>query len=162
MKGLDQFLLPYIISQLVALVILVAALKSTRLARLLFSLLFLYAAVINMQLSLRNPDAYLDYAPMALPFYRKFITGPFSQFNYILVPAIAVGQFFIGLGMLLRHEWVKAACIGAIVFLLAITPLMVGSAFPFPLIVAFAAWLILKNDRKAYLWQKNLPGIKLV
>jgi hypothetical protein len=162
MKGLDQYLLPYIISQVVALAFLVAALKSTRLARLLFSLLFLYAAVFNMQLSLRNPDAYLDYASMALPFYRTFITGPFSRFNHILVPAIAAGQFLIGLGMLLRNGWVKAASIGAIVFLLAITPLMVGSAFPFPLVVAFAAWLVLKKDRKAYLWQKTVPGIRLV
>ena len=154
MKGLEQYLLPYIISQLVALGILLAAYTNVRLARLLFALLFLYASVFNMQLGLRNPDAYLDYASMALPFYRKFIQGPFSQVNHLMVPLIAVGQLCIGVGMALREWWVNWACMGAIVFLLAITPLMVGSGFPFTIIVAFAAGRILRRDQKAYLWQK--------
>ena len=154
MKGLEQYLLPYIISQLVALGILLAAYTNVRLARLLFALLFLYASVFNMRLGLRNPDAYLDYASMALPFYRKFIQGPFSQVNHLMVPLIAVGQLCIGVGMVLREWWVNWACMGAIVFLLAITPLMVGSGFPFTIIVAFAAGRILRRDQKAYLWQK--------
>jgi hypothetical protein len=65
---------------------------------------------------------------------------------------IAVGQFLIAIGILLKGWWVKWACIGAMIFLFSIIPLMVGSAFPFSLIVSWAAWLVLSRDKKDYLW----------
>jgi hypothetical protein len=125
-------------------------------ARLLLAALFLYAAIFNMQLSIRNPDKYLEYAPMALPFYRRFIEGWFSHYNYIVVPLIAVGQLIISLGFLLKGWWVKWACIGAIVFLLAIAPLMVGAGFPFSIVVSIAATIVLKKDKRDYLWRRSV------
>jgi hypothetical protein len=154
MEGLDQYLIVYLIANAIAIIILVTAWKNTRNARILFALLFIWAACTNMYTGLTQPDVYLEYAKMALPFYRKFIYGWFSHYSYIMVPLIAAGQYLIGFGVLLKGWWVKWACIGAIIFLLAITPLMVGSGFPFPLIVGWAAWLILKNDDKDYLWHK--------
>ena len=154
MKGLDQYLVPYIIVQAIALIFLITALRSTRAARILFSALFIYAAIFNMQLSLRNPDAYLDYARLALPFYRDFINGWFSHYHHFIIPLIATGQFLIGLGMLLKSWWVKWACIGAIIFLLCITPLMVGSGFPFPILTSLAAFIILKKSNRDYVWKK--------
>ena len=127
-------------------------------ARLLFAALFLYAAVFNMQLGLRNPDKYLEYAPMALPFYRNFIEGWFSRYNYIMVPLIAVGQLLISIGFLLNGWWVKWACVGAIIFLLSIAPLMVGAGFPFSIVVSIAAYLILKKDSRNVLWRKQQPA----
>jgi hypothetical protein len=152
MKALDHYILPYFISNGVAIIFLLAAWKNTRLARLLFALLFLYAAGYNMYIGLVTPDAYLDFAGLALPFYRDFINGWFSHYNDIVIPMIAIGQLLIGIGMLLKGWWVNWACIGGIIFLLSIIPLMVGSAFPFSLIVSWAAWLVFKNDRKDYLW----------
>lgn len=152
LQGLDDYLVPYIIVQFVGIGFLATANWNTRLARLLFSILFLYAAFINLQLGLKNPDVYLEYGEMALPFYRDFIQGWFSKYNHIMVPAIAFGQFLIGIGMLLQGWWVRWACTGVILFLMAIAPLMVGSGFPFSLVASIAAWLILQNDEKYVLW----------
>jgi len=159
MKDLDQFLVPYVISQAVAIGFLWAAWKNTKLARLLFALLFVAASAFNMHLGLTSPDTYIVYASMAVPLYRNFINGWFSHYNHIIIPMIALGQFAIGLGMLLKGWWVRWACVGAIIFLLSIAPLMTGSAFPFSLIVSCAAWLVLKKGKKCYLWQGTKHGL---
>lgn len=154
MEGLNQYIIPYLLSQVVAIVIIMMAYRNTRITRILFGLMFLGASVINMSAGINDPTVYVDYGKMALPFYRDFIIGWFSQHNNVVVPAIAVAQFFIGLGMILRGTLVKLACIGAILFFLGITPLMVGSAFPFPLFAAWAAWVVYRRDDKGYVWQK--------
>lgn len=158
MRNLDLFLLPYIISQCVALFILLLAWKKTHWGRMVFAMLFMYAGIYNMYIGFEKPDDYLGFADYALPFYRDFINGWFKHNNHIAIPIIATGQLMVATGMLLRGWWVKWACIGAIVFLISIIPLMVGSAFPFPIIVSFAAWLILKRDDREYLWKKS--GVK--
>lgn len=155
MKGLDEFLVPYTISQIVAIAILITAVKSTKWARALFAALFLWASCTNMYLGIAAPDTYLDYAKFALPFYRDFINGWFSHYNQIIIPIIATGQLLIAVGMLLKGWWVKWACIGSIIFLLSISPLMVASAFPFSLIVSAAALLILKKDNLNPWWGKG-------
>lgn len=156
MKHLDQYLLPYLITQGVAAIFLVVAWKNTRLARLLFFLLFTLASITNFSFSFSNPNLYLAYADTALPFYRDFINGWFSRHIHMMVPMIATGQFMIAIGIILKGWWVKWACIGAIIFLMAIAPLMVGSGFPFSFIVSWAAWIVLKKDKKDFLWRK--PG----
>jgi hypothetical protein len=155
MKGLDQYLAAYIGSQMVSLIILFAAWKNTRVARVLFSILFFWAAGVNMYSGLTKPDVYLEYSKMALPFYRDFINGWFSQYNHIMIPLIAAGQLLIAVGMLLKGWWVQWACIGAIIFLLSIAPFMVGSAFPFSITVSLAAWMILKKDDHDYIWKRK-------
>lgn len=155
MKGLDEFLVPYTISQIVAVAILVTSAKSTRWARVLFAALFFWAFCINIYLGITDPNSYLGNAKFALPFYRDFINGWFSHYNHIIIPAIACGQLLIAIGMLLKGWWVKWACTGAIVFLMSISPLMVASAFPFSLIVSAAAFIILKNDKRGFIWLKK-------
>lgn len=157
MEGLSQYLVPYLVSQVAAIMFLMIAYRNTRVTRLLFAFIFIGASGINLSTGLTNPDTYLEYAKMALPFYSRFISGWFSQYNDLIVPAIAVGQFLVGAGMLLRGWWVRLACIGAILFLLGITPLMVGSAFPFPLLVGWAAVVVLRRDRKDFLWRVPVP-----
>jgi hypothetical protein len=153
MNNINQYLVPYLISQVVAIIFLMIVYKNTRITRLLFSVIFIGASITNFSAGFSNPDVYLEYSKMALPFYRDFINGWFSQYNHIMVPLIAAGQMLIGIGMLLKGLWVRLACYGAIIFLLGITPLMVGSAFPFPLLVSWAAWVVLKRDRKDFLWK---------
>ena len=155
MKGLDNFLLPYTISQVASIIILIVAWKKTKWARILFALLFFWAAGTNMYFGIYSPGIYQQYADLALLFYRDFINGWFSQYSYIMIPLIATGQFLIALGMLLKGWWVQGASIGAIIFLMGIAPLMVGSAFPFSITVSFAAFLILKNDKKDYIWENK-------
>ena len=116
---------------------------------------FFWASGTNMYIGITKPDTYQLYADLAIPAYRDFINGWFSHYNYIIIPLIAVGQFLIASGMLLKSWWVKAACVGAIIFLLSIAPLMVGAAFPFSITVSIAAWLILLNDDKNYIWKRQ-------
>lgn len=159
MSDIDGFLVPYLISQVASIIILVTAWKKTKWARVLFALLFFWAAATNLYLGITRPDTYQEYADLAIAPYRDFINGWFSHYNYLVIPLIAVGQFLIALGMMLKGWWVNAACIGAIIFLLSIAPLMVGAAFPFSLTVTIAAWLIFLNDNKNYIWEKQLDHL---
>ena len=158
MKELDVYLIPYIISQIVALGMLLAAALNIRLTRMLFSAMFLYAGFYNMYIGMNKPDEYLGFAKLAIPLYSNFINGWFSQHNHILIPLIATGQLLIGIGMLLKGYWVKMACIGAILFFISISPLMVGSAFPFSIPVSIAALLILRKKEFDYIWQLKNSG----
>ena len=151
--GCIKYIVPYLISQVVAFALLVIAFRNTRLARLVIAVLFIAASAANMYTGLTNPNSYLDYGWMAVPLYRDFINGWFSYHIQIIVPVIAIGQLLIGVGMLLKDWWVWAACFGSIIFLLSIAPLLVGSAFPFSLIASWAVLIVLKRDKKTYLWQ---------
>lgn len=146
---------PYLISQVFSIVILIIAFKNTRIARGVFALLFLWASVINTYTIFHTPDAYLSYADMAITFYRDFIKGWFSKHHQVIVPLIAGGQFLIATGMILKGWWVKWACIGAVIFLLSIAPLLVGAGFPFSMTVSLAAWVILKKDDRNYIWKRR-------
>ena len=157
MKGLDQYLVPYIISQIVGIGVLIAATLNIRLTRILFSVIFLYAACYNMYIGLIKPDTYLGFSELAIPLYRDFINGWFSQNNHIVIPIIAIGQLLISIGMILKGRWVVIACIGTIIFLLSISPLMVGSAFPFSIPVSIAVLLILRIKELDYIWVKKSP-----
>ena len=162
MNELNEYLVPYTISQGVSIVFLIVAWKRTRWARALFSALFLWASATNMYIGLTNPDSYLDNARFAIPLYQDFINGWFSHYNHIIIPLIAIGQFCISIGMLLHGWWVKLACIGSIIFLLSIAPLMVGAAFPFSITVSIAAWLIFLNDDKKYIWKRQEEGLLVI
>jgi hypothetical protein len=159
MDGLHEYLVPYLISQAASLIILIAAWMRTRWGRWLFSALFLWASATNMYFGLKDPDSYLENARFAIPLYQDFINKWFSHYNHIIIPVIAVGQFFIATGMLLHNWLVKLACIGSIIFLLSIAPLMVGSAFPFSITVSIAAFLVLIDDDKNYIWKKQAKSL---
>jgi membrane protein implicated in regulation of membrane protease activity len=89
------------------------------------------------------------YANTAVGFYRDFIDGWFKKHIRLLVPMIATGQLMIGAGMLAGRKWLVIGCMGIIVFLMAIAPLGVGSAFPFSITVSIAAYFVFRH------WQKE-------
>ena len=151
MEALNEYLVPYITSQIISVILLIVAWKRTKIARVLFALLFFWASIINMYYGLTHPDTYLFYGDMAIPLYKEFINGWFSQYNHLMIPLIAFGQFIIAIGMLLKGWYVKLACLGAIVFLLSIAPLLVGAAFPFSITVSIAAYIIYRKDDLQYL-----------
>lgn len=140
-------------SNIVGLIFVFVALKSTRMVRLMFVLLFGYASWVNYSLSRQKPEVYLDYADHAVGLYAGFIQGWFSHHITTLVTIIAAGQLCIAIAMLLNRSLVTLACIGVIIFLTAIAPLGLYAAFPFSLTVSVAAYLIIKRDSKEYLWK---------
>jgi hypothetical protein len=155
MKGFENqtYLLLYIISNVVATLLLWSAWKQPRIARLLFFLLFAWASWTNWATALHNPHFYIEYADLSfLNAYRQFIRGWFSGHIKEAVGFIATCQALIAISMLLKGWVLKIGNIGAIIFLLAIAPLGVGSAFPFSLIASSALYFILRNRSNNYLW----------
>jgi hypothetical protein len=155
MKGLDNntYLIMYIISNTVALVMLWAAWKQHRVLRLMFFLLFAWASWTNWTEAINTPQFYLDYADLSFSgFYRDFIRGWFSHHITLAVGFIATCQALIGVSMLLKGWILRIGAIGAIIFLIAIVPLGVGSAFPCTLIMAVSMWSLLFEKETDYLW----------
>jgi uncharacterized membrane protein YphA (DoxX/SURF4 family) len=155
MKGFENitYLVAYIISNIVAILLLWAAWKQPRIARLMFFLLFAWAGWTNWTTALRNPQFYIEYADLSFwDVYKQFIRGWFSIHVTQVVSFIAICQALIAVSMLLKGWFLKIGVVGAIVFLLAIAPLGVGSAFPFSITASIALYLILRNQTNDYLW----------
>ncbi len=153
MELFKDYLIPWAISNSLAIIILVTAIQKPKLTRLLFVLLFLWACWLNYTTVRQIPDDYLNYATLT-PFdlYADFINNWFKSNVVSMVTFISFGQGLIAIGMMLKGWIVRLACLGAIVFLLAIAPLGIGSGFPATIIIAVAIYYILKNDDLNYLW----------
>lgn len=155
MKGLDNntYLTLYIISNAVALFILLLSWKVQRMARLLLFIIFAWASWTNWNEAIVAPQFYLDYGNLTFSgLYRKFIDGWFSSHITPAVGFIATCQALIAFSMLLKGWIFKTGAAGAIIFLLAIAPLGVGAAFPCTLILGISIWLMLRSKKVDYLW----------
>jgi hypothetical protein len=147
-----------------ALVLVLMSWRWRPVGRLFFVLLFLFAAQVNFRLALTRPQEYLAFAPMAyLDAYREFILGFFARHTAVIVAGIAVGQFLIGVLILLGGRALRLGLIGAIVFLTAVAPLDTGAGFPATLVLAWAAALLLMGkdgplpSELAAFWQGRVP-----
>lgn len=155
MEGLENsaYLTLYIISNLISLLILWAAWKNQRVSRVLFLLVFAWASWTNWNEALVAPQFYLDYANLTFSnLYKEFINGWFSRHITLAVSFIATCQALIAFSMLLKGWIFKTASVGAMIFLLAIAPLGIGSAFPCTVIMAIAFGLLLSYKKVDYLW----------
>lgn len=135
-------ILAVLVSNLVALVLLLVCWKRKNAGRILFAVLFLWAAYTNWKTAHSNPAVYLEYGKYAAGFYKNIIHGEFSRHITGYVSFIAICQLIIGLGFFARGLIVKLSCLGGILFLLAIAPLGMGSAFPFSLIASAALFIL--------------------
>jgi hypothetical protein len=160
MNGWDNpgYVLALVISNIVALIILYFARKRPRIARLLLFLLFGWAAFTNWNMAMNSPQEYVSFADLAfLGIYKRFINGWFSQHGALMIAAIAIGQLLIALAMLWKGWLFKLGSIGGIIFLVAIIPLGVGSAFPFPIITALAFYILYRQKIVDVLWKGSTP-----
>ncbi len=158
MKGLENqdYLIGFIAFNVIALVFLLCAVRWPRIARVLFFLLFGWACWMNWTYSQNNPAAYQEYADLTfLGFYKSFINGWFSRNTEWVVGFIAACQGMIAASMLLKGWVFKLGCAGAIIFLLAIAPLGVGSVFPCTITFAIALF-ILSGKGREYLWRTKI------
>jgi hypothetical protein len=145
---LTEMLVPYIVANALALLLVWLAARKPRLARWAAGVIFLAAAFVNAHLAGKKPQLYVDaYGASAwLSIYRDFIHGFFSRATPLLVLLIAAGQAVCGV-LLFTERFYKAGALGAVIFLLAIAPLGLGSAFPSTLIMAAALVLALRKGR---------------
>ncbi|RYF99258.1 MAG: hypothetical protein EOO02_17275 [Chitinophagaceae bacterium] len=154
----NSYLGMLIISNVFAILQLLAAARWQRLARLSFVLLFAWASCTNWITSQRIPGVYMEYANLAWSdLYRQFINGWFSQHIQLSVGLIATGQALIAIGLAMKQPFFMPACYGAIVFLLAILPLGVGAGFPCTAIMAIALLILSTKEANHYLWKKKEP-----
>lgn len=146
-------------SNAVALVILLACWRWPVAGRLLYVAMFAWAGPWNLYCAWNYAEKYLDYAQwVVLDVYRAFILGPFARHVPLYVSTIAAGQIAIALLLAGRGQAVRLGLAGAMVFLAAITPLGLGSGFPFTLITLWAALLLWRQPGPAslpvLLWRK--------
>jgi hypothetical protein len=142
-----------IVSNVVAMLMVVVSWRWRNVGRLLFVVLFLWAGQLNFRTAVSHPEVYLEYAPLAYSeLYRQFILGFFARHVTPIVGTIAVGQLVIAILVSLRERAVRIGLAGAIVFLVSILPLGIGAGFPATLIMALAAGILLRHTHDHSLW----------
>ncbi len=136
----------YVGSNVFALALILCAARWPKLARLLFSVLFVGAGVWNTYASLTRPAFYVaTYGHLATPPYASFIFGPFAADPALFVLPIAMGELTIGLLAAGPGSSVRLAMIGVTLFMLGLAPLGVGGAFPFSIFAIVAAYLLFRQ-----------------
>jgi hypothetical protein len=127
---------------LIALVWLVPAA-----ARRLTATGFLVAGAVNLWTAFTNPAIYVQaFGPHALAGWREFIYGPFAAEPALFIFLIAALQILIAVLALNNSPF---GPLGAMIFLLAITPLGVAAGFPSPPVLAAAMfWLWRRTPRE--------------
>jgi hypothetical protein len=132
---------------LAAVLIVLCARWPHTVGRLALGWCFLLAGAVNLTLALVSPRMYVEgFGPTAIALYQEFIEGPFARNPALFVVPIALGQLLCGLGVLFgRGNVVRWGAVGCMVFLVAITGLGVGCAFPANLAMAIAPALLLRH-----------------
>jgi len=129
-----EYVVPYLISNAVAITILALAFQWPRVVKWVWVTIFLWAAAANTLTVLSDPRVYLVYGALTpSDTYRDFIQGWFSRHIQQMVLSIAVGQVALAMLLARADRTRRLGVAGAVVFLLAIAPLGIGSAFPFSL-----------------------------
>ncbi len=136
----------YVGSNIFALLLILSAAKWPKVARLLFSVLFVGGGVWNLFASLTMPQFYVaTYGHLATPPYAAFIFGPFASNPALFVIPIAVGELAIGILATGTGMWVRLSMIGVTGFMIGLAPLGVGGAFPFSIFGIVAAYLLFRT-----------------
>ncbi len=147
------FLGMYIVANTVSLFMLLAAWRWTRAARWMYVLLFAWASWTNHSTAVNDPQAYLEYADLTWsPLYRGIILGPFAADITRYVELVALCQALIAGGLLLKGLITRVACLGGVLFLLAITPFGIGSGFPSTLLMAAGLVWVMRREAAHWPW----------
>ena len=147
--NLPDYWFPYVITHAVTLVLIFICFRWPKIGKAAWGVIFILAGIFNIFTVIKNPDAYLGYRDHAAEFYKFFIDGVFNSFTVFIVSLIAAGQILVGFFLLRKGKIFLLGILGGIVFLIAIAPLGVGSAFPSTLLMAFSLVLLYFRHKKA-------------
>jgi hypothetical protein len=141
---MPRFSTMYLLSNAMALALLVLALVRPQWTRAGVVLLFFIAFTVNLRVAALHPAVYLRFGHVTpVKWYHDFILGWFALHLRPMLALIAVGQLAIAALLTGGPALQRVAVIGATIFLLAIAPLGMGAAFPFSLTVVAAMWIML-------------------
>jgi hypothetical protein len=136
----SALLLPLLLANALAVAFLVLALYRPNPARMIAGGGFVLAGLVNGTLAILNPQIYVTgFGPNAVGVYKTFIYGLVAQAPTRFILAIAVWQLVVaGLILVNSTDYTRLGLVAATVFLIGISPLGVGCAFPSNLILAAA------------------------
>jgi hypothetical protein len=136
----------YIITNSISVILVFVSWKNPKVGRVLFFILFLLASCFNLYAATQTPHVYQYFANLAwLNIYQEFITGWFKENADWFITAIGICQLLIAMSLLTKGKLLKFGTIGAVCFLISISPLGAGSAFPSTLIMAIGLCFIYKS-----------------
>ena len=145
----QEYMIPVIVSNLLAIILTLLCFNYARFMRFLWGVIFIIAGAVNLITVYNDPTVYISgFGPAAIDQYKDIIYGEFSVRPGLYVTIIAAGQILVGAMMWSKKIWYTIGVFGGIVFLLAIAPLGVGSAFPSTIIMSIGLFALLFKWRK--------------
>ena len=140
--------MPYLVTHTITLSLLFICHKRPRIGKTAWGVIFVLAGVFNLIYGNVKPAAYLGYGEHALGLYQRFIHGAFSTNTGLFISLIALGQVLVGILLFARGMPFLVGILGGILFLLAIAPLGIGSAFPSTLLMALCLIILYVRLKK--------------
>lgn len=140
---------PYVVTHAVTFLMIFICYKWPKAGKVAWGIIFILAGIFNIFTVIRDPEAYLSYRDHAVDFYKFFIDGVFRSFTIFIVSLIGTGQILVGIFLLRKGKLFSLGILGGIVFLVAIAPLGIGSAFPSTLLMALSLVLLYIRLKKA-------------
>lgn len=143
----------YTACNILALIALVVCLEKPLLARLVYSLFFGMASVLQAYVAFFQPDAYLELAKYTLlPIYKSFMLGWFAQHTQVFILGVATLQLWVALSIWGKGWVFRCGVVAGILLLALLLPMGLGAAFPAPLNLAIGLRLLMSRRSSEYLW----------
>lgn len=140
--NLPDYWFPYVVTHIITIILIIVCYKWPKIGKIAWGIIFILAGIFNIFTVVKDPQAYLSYSDHAVEFYKFFIDGVFNSFTIFIVSLIGAGQILVGIFLLRKGKLFLLGILGGIIFLIAIAPLGIGSAFPSTLLMAFSLILL--------------------
>ena len=138
----QEYWVPYTITHVITFLLIFICYKWTKIGKVAWGIIFILAGIFNIYTGISNPQAYVAYGSHAIDLYQEFIYGLFSAYTSLIVSLIASGQILIGIFLFMKKPLFLLGILGGIIFLVAISPLGIGSAFPSTLLMSISLILL--------------------
>jgi len=146
---LQDYWLPYTITHVIAFLLIFICYKWPKIGKVAWGIIFIFAGIFNIYSAISNPQIYLGFGQDAVGLYQKFINGVFSSYTSLIVSLIALGQILVGIFLFMKRMLFLWGVLGGIIFLVAISPLGIGSAFPSTLLMSISLVLLYVRYKKS-------------
>ena len=147
--NLQEYWLPFTVTHVITLSLIFFCYNWPKIGKVAWGIIFILAGIFNIYTGISNPQAYVDYGSQAVDLYKKFIYGVLSSYTSLIVSLIALGQILVGIFLFMKRTLFLLGILGGIIFLVAISPLGIGSAFPSTLLMSISLVLLYIRYRKA-------------